>query len=116
MAIHVVCLLSGVGVYFVSICCVLLTDQSFGGNVTWPQAKERLSGDNQDIDSLSSSLPLESGHSLNGNGRLGSDGDTSTVVGSPKCFSIPGPLYKQGITDQCLHYNVHDSPKYLASR
>ena len=110
-----VCLLCGNGV-FVSICCVSLTDQSFGGNVTWPQERKRASGECKEIDSLSSSLPFESGRSLNGNRRQGSDGDTSTVVGSPRNFSIPGPLYKQGITDQCLHYNVNDSPKYLASR
>ncbi|KAL4226458.1 CDK5 regulatory subunit associated protein 2 [Mactra antiquata] len=29
-------------------------------------------------------------------------------------FSVPGPIYKQHVTDQCLIYNVNDSPKYLA--
>lgn len=36
------------------------------------------------------------------------------VSSSGNHFSIPGPIYKQGITDNCLLYNVNDSPKYLA--
>ncbi|XP_045195387.2 putative leucine-rich repeat-containing protein DDB_G0290503 isoform X2 [Mercenaria mercenaria] len=35
------------------------------------------------------------------------------VLSSGNHFSIPGPIYKQGITDKCLLYNVNDSPKYL---
>jgi len=31
-----------------------------------------------------------------------------------RCFSVPGPIYKQGISDSCLTYHVTDSPKYLA--
>ena len=86
----------------------------FTGNVTWPRDQDRVSGDHQDIDSLSSSLPFESGHSTSGKNSLEFEKDND--MGSSRNFSVPGPLYKQGITDQCLHYNVHDSPKYLASR
>lgn len=35
------------------------------------------------------------------------------ALSSGNHFSVPGPIYKQGITDSCLYYNVNDSPKYL---
>ena len=31
-------------------------------------------------------------------------------------FSVPGPIYKQRMTDECLLYNVNDSPRQLASK
>ena len=96
------------------VCCVSLTDQmGFSGNVTWPRDQDRLSGEFKGLDNLSASLPLGTSGSVSEKERLSSDGDTT--IGSPRSFSVPGPLYKQGITDECLHYNVHDSPKYLAS-
>ena len=86
----------------------------FSGNVTWPTDQDRISGEFKGLDSLSASLPLRTScGSATEKERLSSDGDTT--IGSPRSFSVPGPLYKQGITDECLHYNVHDSPKYLAS-
>lgn len=58
-------------------------------------------------DSLSSSFEME----LNQSTKSYTE---EPVSSSGNHFSIPGPIYKQGITDNCLLYNVNDSPKYLA--
>ena len=58
--------------------------------------------------SHSSSLPL--------NGVEMSHGDYGMGPADSSHFSVPGPIYRQQMTDNCLLYHVNDSPRQLARR
>jgi hypothetical protein len=57
-------------------------------------------------ESGSGSLPLKKKKS-DENRKLGE-------AGYQEIFSVPGPIYRQGISDRCLIYNVNDKPEYLS--
>lgn len=94
-----------------------LTDSDFGfaTKQTWPRLSD-LSADLQRDENLSTSVPLREatpGGAIDGSGLPG----VRTHSGShQQCFSVPGPIYKQGISDECLLYNINDSPKKLAGK
>ncbi|XP_052219394.1 uncharacterized protein LOC127836826 isoform X4 [Dreissena polymorpha] len=93
-------------------------DQGFEGNLTWPQRRNVQTPDDwsktlplRDItpslnESGSGSLPLKKKKS-DENRKLGE-------AGYQEIFSVPGPIYRQGISDRCLIYNVNDKPEYLS--
>ncbi|XP_060591170.1 uncharacterized protein LOC132746118 isoform X2 [Ruditapes philippinarum] len=96
-------------------------DDSFGSNQTWPLYDDLTDGLPR-TDNLSSSLPLGSRKSGSRHQEDKNPLEPYLIKqtlkevpagGSGNQFSVPGPIYKQGITDDCLMYNVNDSPKYL---
>lgn len=90
----------------------ILTDDEFGHilNQTWPRVSD-LSDDLKRTDNLSATLPLR--ESTPGGS---ADGSCLPSMTAQKHFSVPGPIYKQSVTDECLRYNIHDSPQFLAGK
>jgi len=80
-------------------------------NQTWPRVSD-LSDDHRRTDNLSLSLQLRESTP----GTTSSFGSCFPSTGSQQCFSVPGPIYKQRFTDECLRYSIHDNPQHLAGR
>ena len=115
----------------------------FDANDTWPMNRDLFSGLAR-TDNLSTSLPLRAGtqahmeafsaNQKEPNKSLSasfsdsqsdypksasdsasfSSNQSDVLKSSGPHFSIPGPVYKQKVTDECLYYHTDDSPKKLA--